>query len=173
MYLSGTTFSITGVCPHPFYNGDSANSRREGSPRENFAIRVYGLPAPSQPHFKQTTVRRGDKLVLGGHGNIHGSEGKPERLRREDSFLKRMNWVRKQPVVFYDAEDKRAWLVDGASALLYLMGKVDEARPGKLKISLPLAIHRLAKGYIADRYPLSPRKARHSDLLQEPNTSEE
>lgn len=29
-------------------------------------------------------------------------------------------WVRVQPIVFYDVTDGRAWLTNGASALLHL-----------------------------------------------------
>lgn len=32
-----------------------------------------------------------------------------------------MNWVSSQPIVFYDVTDCRAWLIDGASALLHLV----------------------------------------------------
>lgn len=46
---------------------------------------------------------------------------KPFWLEREKDYPSMLKWVSLQPVVFYDVEDRQAWLVDGASALLHLV----------------------------------------------------
>ena len=50
-----------------------------------------------------------------------GKKDKPIYLRRDRSYVGLLDWVSVQPVVFYDVDDRRAWLVDGASALLHLL----------------------------------------------------
>lgn len=50
-----------------------------------------------------------------------GKKDKPTRLTRGTSLSASLDWVADQPVVFYDVDNRRAWLVDGASALLYMV----------------------------------------------------
>lgn len=50
-----------------------------------------------------------------------GKRAKPVYLTRGDSLSDRYDWVADQSVVFHGVEDQRAWLVDGASALLHLV----------------------------------------------------
>ncbi|KAH6871197.1 hypothetical protein B0T10DRAFT_500728 [Thelonectria olida] len=45
----------------------------------------------------------------------------PFWLQQENDYPSLLKWVAMQPIVFYDVADGRAWLVDGASALLYLV----------------------------------------------------
>lgn len=45
----------------------------------------------------------------------------PFWLQREKDYPDLLNWVKLRPIVFYDVEERRAWLVDGASALLHLV----------------------------------------------------
>ena len=46
---------------------------------------------------------------------------KPFWLRRENDYPSLLKWVSLQPIIFYDTSSRRAWLVDGASALLQLV----------------------------------------------------
>ncbi|KAK4078282.1 uncharacterized protein Triagg1_3298 [Trichoderma aggressivum f. europaeum] len=46
---------------------------------------------------------------------------KPFWLMRENDYPSLLKWVGIQPIVFYDVADRRAWLTDGASALLHLV----------------------------------------------------
>jgi len=45
----------------------------------------------------------------------------PVWLERENDYPSLLRWVSLQIIVFYDVSDRRAWLVDGASALLHLV----------------------------------------------------
>ena len=70
--------------------------------------------------------------MVGGLMIVLGKKDKPVHVGKGSSLTDRLDWVTDQPVVFYDVESRRAWLVDGASALLHLvrasMGK-DRDRP--------------------------------------------
>lgn len=50
-----------------------------------------------------------------------GKRAKPVHLSRGESLSDSLDWVADQPVVFYDIDNRTAWLVDGASALLHLV----------------------------------------------------
>lgn len=49
-----------------------------------------------------------------------GKKDKPVRLLTGD-YSKRISNISSQPILFYDVQDNRGWLVDGASALLHLV----------------------------------------------------
>lgn len=48
-------------------------------------------------------------------------KGQPFWLERESDYPSLLKWVGLQPIIFYDVSDRRAWLVDGVSALLHLV----------------------------------------------------
>jgi hypothetical protein len=50
-----------------------------------------------------------------------GKKDKAVRLRSRDDYTMRLKWVSKKFVVIYDVKDRRAWLVDGLSAVLHLV----------------------------------------------------
>jgi hypothetical protein len=50
-----------------------------------------------------------------------GIRDKPVYLPRAKSYSGLLDWVSAQPIIFYDIDDRRAWLIDGASALLHLV----------------------------------------------------
>ena len=50
-----------------------------------------------------------------------GKKDKPVRTADTLNYYKQLNWAEKRFVVFYDPGDRRAWLVDGLSALLHLV----------------------------------------------------
>ncbi|KAK7226930.1 hypothetical protein V2G26_014933 [Clonostachys chloroleuca] len=58
------------------------------------------------------------------HGGISVSLGrrdKPLRLARAKGLSKMLAWIYAQSFVLMDVDDRRAWLVDGASGLLHLV----------------------------------------------------
>lgn len=58
-----------------------------------------------------------------------GIRDKPVYLPRAKSYSGLLDWVSGQPVIFYDIDDRRAWLIDGASALLHLVrASIDQDR---------------------------------------------
>lgn len=52
---------------------------------------------------------------------VIGKKDKPVRLGLPGSYVQSLDWVSTKSVVLYDAKDRRAWLVDGASAVLHLV----------------------------------------------------
>jgi hypothetical protein len=50
-----------------------------------------------------------------------GKKDKGILIKPRDNYLRQLSWVTKKYVMLYDVNDRRAWLVDGASALLHLV----------------------------------------------------
>lgn len=59
--------------------------------------------------------------MIGGLNLSINNRDKPLRLDRQNDFPSMLKWISQQPFVFYDVDTRRAWLVDGASALLHLL----------------------------------------------------
>jgi hypothetical protein len=59
--------------------------------------------------------------VIGGINVKINQKQQLIKLARGGDYPTRLRWVAAQPIVFYDVSDQRAWLVDGASALLHLV----------------------------------------------------
>ncbi|KAH6890692.1 hypothetical protein B0T10DRAFT_439881 [Thelonectria olida] len=59
--------------------------------------------------------------VVGGVSMSINKKEAPFWLQRENDYPSLLKWVAIQPIVFYNAADCRAWLIDGASALLHLV----------------------------------------------------
>ncbi|KAK4072053.1 hypothetical protein Trihar35433_4117 [Trichoderma harzianum] len=69
-----------------------------------------------------------DRLYIGSRADFgaglnmsFNKKQKPFWLMRENDYPSLLKWVGVQPIVFYDVADHRAWLTDGASALLHLV----------------------------------------------------
>ncbi|KKP00556.1 hypothetical protein THAR02_07334 [Trichoderma harzianum] len=69
-----------------------------------------------------------DRLYIGARADFgaglnmsFNKKQKPFWLMRENDYPSLLKWVGVQPIVFYDVADHRAWLTDGASALLHLV----------------------------------------------------
>ncbi|KAI1742983.1 hypothetical protein F4680DRAFT_471857 [Xylaria scruposa] len=50
-----------------------------------------------------------------------GKKDKPWRAAKTSDYHKQLEWAEKRFVVLYDCKDRRAWLIDGLSALLHLV----------------------------------------------------
>lgn len=59
--------------------------------------------------------------MMGGLNMSVNNKQKPIRLDRRNDYPSLLKWMSLQVIVFYDVDTRRAWLVDGASALLYLL----------------------------------------------------
>ncbi|KAF9773417.1 hypothetical protein IL306_008789 [Fusarium sp. DS 682] len=87
----------------------------------NHEIKPAGLPrAPASTIIDKLYIEGGSPVTASVMININRKE-QPFWLQREKDYPSLLNWVKLQPVVFYDVEERRAWLVDGASALLHLV----------------------------------------------------
>lgn len=59
--------------------------------------------------------------MIGGVNAAINVKEKPFWLERENDYPSLLKWISLQPIIFYDTSHRRAWLVDGASALLHLV----------------------------------------------------
>ncbi|KAM0351145.1 hypothetical protein ACHAPU_002929 [Fusarium lateritium] len=92
-----------------------------GSSSTYLNIRPAGLPkSPASSRIDKLYIEGGATVVGGFMMDINKKE-QPFWLQREKDYPDLLNWVKLQPIVFYDIEERRAWLVDGASALLHLV----------------------------------------------------
>ncbi|KAM5346157.1 hypothetical protein ACJ41O_009162 [Fusarium nematophilum] len=83
-------------------------------------IQSSGLPIPPPSIIiDKLYLEAGTNVVAGLIVSINKKE-KPFWLQRENDYPSMLKWISLQPVVFYDVAENRAWLTDGASALLHL-----------------------------------------------------
>ncbi|KAH7160482.1 hypothetical protein B0J13DRAFT_128129 [Dactylonectria estremocensis] len=103
-----------------------------GSPQAVFNIHPSSLPPPPKSMVIDKLYVEGGSNLIGGLSISIGKRDKPVYLQRAKSYSGLIDWISVQPLVFYDVEDQRAWLVDGASALLHLVRasiEQDRSRP--------------------------------------------
>ncbi|KAF5636788.1 uncharacterized protein FTJAE_5984 [Fusarium tjaetaba] len=92
-----------------------------GHPTANHDIKPGGLPKASPSIIIDKLYIEGGSPVTAGLMIDINKKAQPFWLQREMGYPSLLNWVKLQPIVFYDVEERRAWLVDGASALLHLV----------------------------------------------------
>ncbi|RKL38933.1 hypothetical protein BFJ72_g7063 [Fusarium proliferatum] len=92
-----------------------------GHSTANLEIKPGGLLKTSASIVVDKLYIEGGSPVTVGLMLDFNKKEKPFWLQREQDYPSLLNWVKLQPVVFYDVEERRAWLVDGASALLHLV----------------------------------------------------
>ncbi|OJJ42360.1 hypothetical protein ASPZODRAFT_147347 [Penicilliopsis zonata CBS 506.65] len=85
-------------------------------------VRNYaGLPQPdSRFAFDRVSVSVGKIVSMSGSVAI-GKKEKPARAAKTTDYHKQIEWAEERFVVLYDCKDRRAWLIDGLSALLHLV----------------------------------------------------
>ncbi|KAH7035738.1 uncharacterized protein B0I36DRAFT_429788 [Microdochium trichocladiopsis] len=62
----------------------------------------------------------GADVVLGANMQIN-KKVPPVRLTRTQTYPRLLSWVATQSIIFHDVQADRAWLIDGASALLHIV----------------------------------------------------
>ncbi|GFF36596.1 hypothetical protein IFM46972_04939 [Aspergillus udagawae] len=84
-------------------------------------VRNYaGLPQPgSRFAFDRVSISAG-KIVSVGASVAINKKDKPARAAKTD-YHKQIEWAEERFIVLYDCKDRRAWLIDGLSALLHLV----------------------------------------------------
>lgn len=103
---------------HPVYILTTAE--RAGSPRADYGIDWSGLNrADAGCDLQDAIISRG--TVIPNYETL--AIGKKDRTPRYElgEFLHRILSITRKYAVFYDVSTRRAWLVDGASALLHLV----------------------------------------------------
>ncbi|KAL8407811.1 hypothetical protein RB594_006580 [Gaeumannomyces avenae] len=84
--------------------------------------------------FDRITITGGKYLTISFSWLIRKKE-KPIRSSQTRDYQKLVQWAEEQFVVLFDVEDRRAWLVDGLSALLHLVcASVELDRSKGLKV---------------------------------------
>ncbi|KUJ15384.1 uncharacterized protein LY89DRAFT_735500 [Mollisia scopiformis] len=94
-----------------------------GAHDANYDIGWSGLSSPNQTcAFEKVSVSTG-KIVSVGVSCAIGIKDKSIRVDFGDDYVSMLSMISKRHFVFHDLdeEDRRAWLVDGASALLHLL----------------------------------------------------
>lgn len=71
-------------------------------------------------NIDRITITAG-KLVTCSVSGIYGIRDKPAYFQWDDSYLEKILYVSSKYFILYDEDDKKAWLVNGASALLHLV----------------------------------------------------
>ncbi|KAL8325300.1 hypothetical protein RB597_008523 [Gaeumannomyces tritici] len=86
-----------------------------------YDIRSTSLDPPGTGFvFDRVTLTAGKYITLGVSGLI-GKSHKSARITEETDYWKQLEWAEQRFVVFFDVDDRRAWLIDGLSALLHLV----------------------------------------------------
>lgn len=108
---------------------------RIGNATASLNIETSRLPKPpASTVIERLFIAIGANLSV-GVSMLPKTKEKPVLLERETDYPSLLTWVSIQPIIFYDATDRRAWLTDGASALLHLARislYLDENRPGRV-----------------------------------------
>lgn len=96
------------------------------------SILSSNLQEPPKSFVIDKLYTEAGSYLIGGFAGSIGVRDKPIYLPREKSYSGLIDWVSSQPIIFFDVEDRRAWLIDGASALLHLVRasiKQDRTKP--------------------------------------------
>ncbi|KAL3482183.1 hypothetical protein BJX99DRAFT_252899 [Aspergillus californicus] len=85
------------------------------------AISGCGLPKPpATVVIDRLYIEAGSEAVAGLSISLN-KKNQPFWLERENDYPSLLKWISNQAIIFYDVSEHRAWLVDGASALLHLL----------------------------------------------------
>jgi hypothetical protein len=92
-----------------------------GSATANYDIKWSGLGKPRERHAWEKVVISGGDSVGVSASFVIGKKDKGVFAGALGGYASRLKFIAKQYVVMYDLDDRRAWLVDGLSALLHLV----------------------------------------------------
>ncbi|KAH0595471.1 hypothetical protein MHUMG1_06646 [Metarhizium humberi] len=92
-----------------------------GSKEANYDIDKSGLRWPDSGFaFDRISISAG-KIVTVGASVALGKKDKPARAAKSSDYHKQLEWIDQRFVVLFDPKDRRAWLIDGLSALLHFV----------------------------------------------------
>ncbi|KAF4946692.1 hypothetical protein FSARC_14130 [Fusarium sarcochroum] len=87
----------------------------------NHQVKTSGLKRPPASIVIDRLYLEAGSDLVGGLNMSFNKKEQPFWLERESDYPSLLKWIAIQPIVFYDVVDRRAWLGDGASALLHLV----------------------------------------------------
>jgi hypothetical protein len=111
-----------GKCPaiHDFGKHNRSINVESGHATSNYNISASGLQRQPSSIVIDRLYLEGGSSVVGGVSMNFNKKEKSFWLQQDSDYPRMLKWVGLQPFVFYDVTDRRAWLVDGLSALLHL-----------------------------------------------------
>ncbi|KAK3378339.1 hypothetical protein B0H63DRAFT_244930 [Podospora didyma] len=87
----------------------------------NYKIGWSGLPDPHESFaWDKVSITAGKFLNVGGSASIEIKDN-GEHISFEDDYISMVDMIADRYFLFYDLDDRRAWLFDGASTLLHLL----------------------------------------------------
>lgn len=92
-----------------------------GGLEASYDIGWSGLKQPSPGCALDKITITGGSYITAGVSCVLGKRDKAVHTRARDDYTMRLKWIAKKFVVLHDVRDRRAWLVDGTSALLHLV----------------------------------------------------
>ncbi|KAK0717673.1 hypothetical protein B0T26DRAFT_645268, partial [Lasiosphaeria miniovina] len=92
-----------------------------GSADANYKIGWSGLMQPRAGCAFEKVSIVGGMFITAEVSCLLGKKDKPIHIRSRDDYIMRLKWIAQKFVVLYDTQERRAWLVDGVSALLHLV----------------------------------------------------
>lgn len=92
-----------------------------GTSNASYPITYCGLRGPRLDCALEKVTITGGKFITAGVTTAIGKRDKGILIKARDVYLLQVMWVAKQYILLFDVNDRRAWLVDGASALLHLV----------------------------------------------------
>ncbi|KAK7990856.1 hypothetical protein PG990_015136 [Apiospora arundinis] len=91
-----------------------------GTHTANYKVHRSQLPRAKTNCALEKIEVTGGQFITGTAGFVLGRREKPACITRHGYFRK-LQWIASKYIVFWDDEEKRGWLVNGASALLHLL----------------------------------------------------
>ena len=92
-----------------------------GSPHAGYTIKWSQLRKPHQGCAFENITVSGGQFISAGASFLVGRKDKPIYIRARDDYISQLRWLSKKFVILYDVGDRRAWMIDGVSALLHLV----------------------------------------------------
>ncbi|KAK3988047.1 hypothetical protein QBC44DRAFT_371552 [Cladorrhinum sp. PSN332] len=92
-----------------------------GAREANYSIEPSTLPPPGSSFVLDRVTITAGKFVTAGASLAFGAKQKNLHSQFGDNYISMLRAIRKRYFLIYDCQDQRAWLVDGASALLHLL----------------------------------------------------
>ena len=92
-----------------------------GTPIASYPIRHCRLPLTRRGCVLEKVTISGGKFITAGVTAAIGKRDKGILIGARENHLQQLMWVAHQYILLFDVNDRRAWLVDGASALLHLV----------------------------------------------------
>jgi len=93
-----------------------------GSPSVDYSKLTWsGLPGPDQSCVLEKVTISAGQFVNAGVSCVLGVKDKPVHISHDDDYFGMLQNISDRHFVFYDPDNRQAWLLDGASALLHLL----------------------------------------------------